>query len=71
VILRFADVMDRSRTCPVVNLSFRDDGETLEMEMCSKEDIDIVMWRLDEMKEEFKNAFGRNITLNLNFIGVK
>lgn len=71
VILRFADVMDRSRTCPVVNLSFRDDGETLEMEICSKEDIDIVMWRLDEMKEEFKNAFGRNITLNLNFIGVK
>ena len=71
VILRFADVMDRSRTCPVENLSFSDDGETLEMRICSKEDIDIVMWRLDEMKEEFRSAFGRNISLNLTFTGVK
>ncbi len=65
VILRYADVMDRSRTCPVMSLSFSDDGINVEMKIHSKEDIDMVMWRLNEMKDEFRNAFGRNIVLNL------
>jgi exopolyphosphatase/guanosine-5'-triphosphate,3'-diphosphate pyrophosphatase len=65
VILRYADVMDRSRTCPVKSLSFTDDGINVEMKICSKEDIDMEMWRLNEMKDEFRNAFGRNIMLNL------
>ena len=65
VILRYADVMDRNRTCPVDSLSFTDDGKNVEMTVCSKEGIDMVMWRLDEMKEEFRIAFGRNIMLNL------
>lgn len=64
VILRYADVMDRSRTCPVEGLSFSNTGKAVEMTIRSKGGMSMEMWRLREMEEEFRTAFGCGISLN-------
>ena len=63
LMLRMADVLDRHRSSPVDTMSGRLTKNSVIIELTSKEDLNMEVWKLEELSEAFKDVFGLNLKI--------
>ncbi|HKM13931.1 MAG TPA: Ppx/GppA phosphatase family protein [Candidatus Methanomethylophilaceae archaeon] len=63
LMLRMADVLDRHRSSPVDDMSGHLTKNNVIIELTSKEDLNMEVWKLIELSEAFKDVFGLNLKI--------
>jgi len=63
LMLRMADVLDRHRTSPVEDMEGKVTKDSVILELTSVEDINMEIWKLEELSDAFKDVFGRDLKI--------
>ncbi len=63
LMLRMADVLDRHRSSPVEDMSGRLTKNSVILELTSKEDLNMEVWKLEELSDAFKDVFGFDLRI--------
>jgi len=63
LMLRMADVLDRHRSSPVDAMDGRLTKNSVIIELTSKEDMSMELWKLEELSDAFKNVFGLDLEI--------
>ncbi len=66
MILRIADVLDRHRNQRVTDIIFNcNNGDVCMTPISYNSDLSLEKWRLEEMSDEFKSVFKKNLKINI------
>ncbi|MDN5357063.1 MAG: HD domain-containing protein [Candidatus Methanomethylophilaceae archaeon] len=63
LMLRMADVLDRHRSSPVDSMRVLAVGDSVLIDLKSKEDLSMEVWKLEELSEPFMDVFGRELRI--------
>ncbi len=63
MMLRMADVLDRHRSSPVDSMRVLTVGDGVLIDLKSKEDLSMEVWKLEELSEPFKDVFGLELRI--------
>ncbi len=63
LMLRMADVLDRHRSSPVEDMNGRLTKNSVIIELTSKEDLSMEVWKMEELSDAFKDVFGLDLKI--------
>jgi exopolyphosphatase/guanosine-5'-triphosphate,3'-diphosphate pyrophosphatase len=63
LILKIADILDRSRDASVDSIEMSAVGGSVVMRIMYSKDISMQLWKLKTIKDEFSNVFGRKLRI--------
>lgn len=63
MMLRMADVLDRHRSSPVDSMRVIKVGSSVLIDLVSKEDLNMEVWKLEEVSEAFEDVFGSDLRI--------